>query len=59
MTGRVPSIGVLFLGCGAATAMHSKSLRRIGNVQLFYASRDTARAEQYKRQFGGRAAVAT
>jgi UDP-N-acetylglucosamine 3-dehydrogenase len=59
MTGRVPSIGVLFLGCGAAAGMHSRTLRRIGHVQLFYASRDPARATRYQRHFGGPAAFDT
>ena len=49
-------IRVLFLGCGAATAMHSRTLRRIGNVELFYASRGPKRAESYRQSFGGRAA---
>jgi len=59
MTRRGPSIGVLFLGCGAAASMHSRTLRRIGNVRLFYASRDAARAARYQRQFGGCAAFDT
>ena len=56
MTRREASIGVLFLGCGGAAAMHSRTLRGIGNVDLFYASRDAARAARYQQEFGGRAA---
>lgn len=56
MTGAEPATRVLFLGCGAATAMHSRTLRRIGNVELFYASRDPKRAESYRQRFAGRAA---
>lgn len=46
-------MNLLFLGCGLATAMHSRTLRKIGGVQLFYASRDAARAERYRLKFGG------
>ena len=56
MTRREASIGVLFLGCGGAAAMHSRTLRGIGNVDLFYASRDAARAARYRQECGGRAA---
>ena len=49
-------IGILFLGCGVAAAMHSRTLRRIGGVELLYASRDGARAEAYRRRFRGRRA---
>ena len=49
-----PRAGVLFLGCGYATSIHSRTLRRIGGVDLFYASRDSARAEDFRRRFGGR-----
>ena len=59
MTRGGSSVGVLFLGCGAAAAMHSRTLRRIGNVELFYASRDATRAARYQQQFGGRAAFGT
>jgi len=54
MTGPEPPIRLLFLGCGAATAMHSRTLRRIGNVELFYSSRDPKRADSYRQRFGGR-----
>ena len=39
--------------------MHSRTLRRIGNVELSYASRDLARAEAYCSRYGGRAAFAS
>jgi predicted dehydrogenase len=49
--------GILFLGCGWATTIHSRTLRRMRrDVELFYASRDAARAEEYRRRFGGRRA---
>ena len=50
------TIGVLFLGCGAAARMHSRTLRRIGGVELSYASRDRARAESCRHAFDGRRA---
>ena len=34
--------------------MHSRTLRRLGDVELFYASRDAARADALCRRFGGR-----
>ena len=54
MTAPARSTGVLFLGCGWATAIHSRTLRRLGGVELFYASRDAGRADAYRRRFGGR-----
>lgn len=33
--------------------MHSRTLRKIGGVQLLYASRDAARAEKFRLRFGG------
>jgi predicted dehydrogenase len=48
--------GVLILGCGWACAIHSRILRRMRGVDLFYASRDAARAEEFRRCFGGRRA---
>ena len=46
-------LGILFLGCGWATTMHSRTLKKIGGVNLFYASRDAARAEQFRAKHGG------
>lgn len=43
-----------FLGCGFITRVHSQHLRRLGSaVTCSYASRDRARAEAYRRRFGG------
>lgn len=36
--------------------MHSRVLKKIGGVTLDYASRDAARAEEFRRRFGGRRA---
>ena len=56
MSGRVGNVGILMLGCGAAARIHSRTLRRIGGVDLYYASRELSRAEALRRQYGGRRA---
>jgi predicted dehydrogenase len=45
--------GVAFLGCGFATRIHTKRLKGMGGVSLFYASRKLAKAEEYARKAGG------
>ena len=43
-----------FLGCGFITQVHSRHLRSMRReVAVSYASRDGARAETYRRRFGG------
>jgi predicted dehydrogenase len=43
-----------FLGCGFITAVHSRHLKALGGgIRASYASRDAARAEAYRRRFGG------
>ena len=49
-------VGIAMLGCGAAAAMHSRTLRLIGHVELFFASRDRHRAESYCQRYAGRGA---
>jgi len=44
------------LGCGAAARIHSRTVRRIGGVDLYYASRDPSRAEAMRRDHDGRRA---
>ena len=56
MSNRAKHVGILMLGCGLAARMHSRTLRRIGGVELFYASRQRERAESYRRRYGGRRA---
>ena len=46
-------IGIGFLGCGFATSLHSRTLRRFAGVERYYASREQRRAEQFARRFGG------
>ena len=43
-----------FLGCGAITERHARTLRRVApEVRLRYASRDAARAEAFRARLGG------
>src|SRR5258707_12392931 len=43
-----------FLGCGFITRVHSRNLRRLGpEIVSSYASRDRAKAEAFRRQYGG------
>ncbi len=43
-----------FLGCGAITERHSRTLRSVGgDVRLVYASREAAKADALRRRFGG------
>jgi len=43
-----------FLGCGFITRVHSRNLRHLRrHIVCSYASRDAAKAEAYRRQFGG------
>ncbi len=42
-----------FLGCGWATRMHSRVLRGQPGLEVRYASRDRARAEAFRRRYGG------
>ena len=43
-----------FLGCGFITRVHSRNLRSLkGDVVCSYASRDRAKADAYRRRYGG------
>ena len=46
-------LSIAFLGCGFATRLHSRTLRGFADVTRSYASRDLARAEEYRAQYGG------
>jgi predicted dehydrogenase len=52
-------LGVLILGCGWAARIHARTLGRLPRVRLLFASRDGARAEAYRRRFGGSGAYAS
>jgi len=46
---------VAFLGCGFITGVHSWHLKALrGTIVPSYASRDRAKAEEFRRKFGGR-----
>ena len=49
---------VAFLGCGFITRVHSQYLKGAlsGTIVPSYASRDRAKADEFRRQFGGRTA---
>lgn len=50
-------VHIAFLGCGFITRVHNRHLRRLGrDVVVSFASRDRARAEAYRAEFGGQAA---
>lgn len=47
-------LNLVFLGCGAITAAHSRTLERMGApVRRFYASRSGDRAASFERRFRG------
>jgi predicted dehydrogenase len=47
-------INLVFLGCGAITAAHGRTLARYRDeVRCFYASRDPERAMEFERRLGG------
>src|SRR5438093_9523064 len=49
-------VRLAFLGCGFITRLHSRNMRRLGGeIVLSYASRDLAKAEAFRRQYGGAA----
>lgn len=53
------ALGLCIVGCGRFASFHARAARRLGDaVALSFASRDGARAEAYRRRFGGVAAFA-
>ncbi len=51
---------IAFLGCGFITRVHSRHLKALsGDVVPSYASRDRAKADAYRREFGGAASYAS
>lgn len=54
MTGNADEIGIAFLGCGAVTRAHTRTLRAIdGNLRLYYASREITRATELNSRCDG------
>lgn len=51
-----PGFGLCLLGCGRFAGFHARAARQLGRgVRLAFASRDPARAEAYRRRWGGAA----
>ena len=49
------SLGLCVLGCGSFAAVFARSMAALdGEVDLYFASRDLARAREYASRFGGR-----
>ncbi|MDR0787174.1 MAG: Gfo/Idh/MocA family oxidoreductase [Gemmatimonadota bacterium] len=46
-------LGVALLGCGFASRLHGRTLKKLPGVDRFFASRDASRASEYARRFGG------
>jgi predicted dehydrogenase len=54
------SVGIAFLGCGAVTRAHTRTLRAVEpRARLFYASRDASRAEGLNAQCRGSGAFSS
>jgi predicted dehydrogenase len=52
-------LGLAFLGCGRITAQHSRTIAKVDPaVKQFFASRDAARAEEYRGRLDGEGAFA-
>jgi UDP-N-acetylglucosamine 3-dehydrogenase len=50
----VRELGIAFLGCGAVTRAHTRTLRSLdSNVRLFYASRDARKASEFNTRHAG------
>lgn len=53
-------LGIAFLGCGAVTQAHTRTLRALDrNLQLYYASRDLSRAAELNTRSAGAGAFAS
>lgn len=53
-------LGIAFLGCGAVTQAHTRTLRALDpDVRLYYASRDLTRAAELNTRCGGAGAFAS
>jgi UDP-N-acetylglucosamine 3-dehydrogenase len=46
-------IGIALLGCGFATRLHGRTLKKFPHVERFFASRSAARAAEYAVDYGG------
>jgi UDP-N-acetylglucosamine 3-dehydrogenase len=58
--GSVEQLGIAFLGCGAVTRAHTRTLRALDrDVRLYYASRTPYRAEELNTRCAGAGAFAS
>ena len=58
--GPVRQLGIAFLGCGAVTQAHTRTLRAVDrDVRLYYASRDSSRANTLNTRCAGAGAFAS
>jgi UDP-N-acetylglucosamine 3-dehydrogenase len=55
----VQELGIAFLGCGAVTQAHTRTLRALDDVRLYYASRDPSRATALNTRCAGAGAFAS
>jgi predicted dehydrogenase len=56
----MPSLHIAFLGCGFITRVHSRHLRWLrSDIVCSYASRDRAKAEEFRRTYGGQRSYAS
>ena len=56
----IAAVRLVFLGCGFITRVHSRQVRVLGgDIVVSYASRDRARAENFRRRFHGETAHAS
>ena len=46
-------INIAFLGCGFATKLHSKTLKKFKHIRRFYASRSAEKAIEYQQAYKG------
>lgn len=59
MTRPVQELGIAFLGCGAVTRAHTRTLRSLDpDLRLYYASRDLSRATDLNTRCAGAGALA-
>ena len=57
---RAGQLGIAFLGCGAVTQAHTRTLRSLdSSVRLYYASRDSSRAAELNTRCAGSGAFAS
>ncbi|HEX3659675.1 MAG TPA: Gfo/Idh/MocA family oxidoreductase [Pirellulales bacterium] len=46
-------LGIALLGCGFATSIHARRLRKFPDVRMYFASRDRAKADAFAQKYAG------